>query len=128
MKKFLLLITVACSLLALLAFRPGQSIDSVIGALRNGNSSELSRYMEGNLDISMPEKSDTYSKAQAVLILKDFFARNGVTGFEVKHKGDNKGNEYCIGMLNTRSGTYRTTVFMKADGGKQLIKEIRFQP
>lgn len=128
MKKYLLLLTLAFSIIKLSAFGPGQSIESVIGALRNGNTSELSRYMDGNLDISMPNKTDTYSKAQAVLILKDFFARNGVTGFEVKHKGDNKGNEYCIGMLNTKSGTYRTTVFMKADGGKQLIKEIRFQP
>lgn len=127
MKRFLLLVTVAFSLLALTAFGPGQSIDSVIGAMRSGNTNELSKHMDANLDLSLPGKTETYSKAQAVIILKDFFNRNGVTGFEIKHKGDNKGNEYCIGMLQTKSGAFRTTVYMKAAGGKQVIKEIRIQ-
>lgn len=128
MKKFVLLITVLTSLLFTLAFRPALSIDNVIGALRNGNTGELSKHMDESVDLSLPDRSDSYSKAQAVLILKDFFSRNGVSGFEVKHKGDNSGNQYCIGTLQTRAGAYRTTVFMKAHAGKQVIKEIKIQP
>jgi hypothetical protein len=128
MKQALLSITAAFTLITAVAFAPVLSIDSVISALRTGNAVELAKYMDDNIDLTLPDKSDTYSKAQAVLILKDFFSRNGVSGFEVKHKGDNSGSQYCIGMLQTRSGVYRTTVFMKADGSRQLIKEIRFQP
>ena len=72
-------------------------------------------------------KSATYSKTQALVILQDFFANNTIRNFEVKHKGDNSGNLFCIGTLITKSGNYRTTVFMKAKGGRQLIKEISFQ-
>jgi hypothetical protein len=79
------------------------------------------------VEISLPGKSDEYSKAQAVMILKDFFTNNGVTGFEVKHKGENNGNQYCIGTLLTKSGNYRTTVYMKTINGKQLVRELRFQ-
>lgn len=128
MKRALLFITIAFTFITAVAFTPPMSIDSVVGALRTGNSADLAKYMDNNVDLSLPDKSDTYSKAQAVLILKNFFSRNGVTGFEVKHKGDNSGNQYCIGTLQTRSGAYRTTVFMKSDGNRQLIKEIRFQP
>ncbi|HYK55893.1 MAG TPA: DUF4783 domain-containing protein, partial [Flavisolibacter sp.] len=77
--------------------------------------------------ISLPDKSDSYSKTQAVIILKDFFTNNGVKGFDVIHKGDNGGSQFCIGTLQTRSGNYRTTVFMKTKNGRQLVKEIRFQ-
>lgn len=119
-------LTGALFLFVLTAFTPARNIDNVINALRTGNSGVLGQYIEENVDIALPDKTESYSKAQAVMILKDFFSRNGVTGFEVKHKGNNSGNEFCIGMLQTRSGTYRTTVFMKAKGGRQIIKEIRF--
>jgi hypothetical protein len=64
------------------------SIDEVIGALRVGNSTELSKYFDDNVELTLPDKSDSYSKAQAQLIVKDFFGNNGVKGFDLKHKGD----------------------------------------
>jgi hypothetical protein len=62
------------------------------------------------------------------MILKDFFANNTVKSFEAKHKGDNSGNQFCIGTLHTKSGDYRTTVFMKTKNDRQSLKEIKFQP
>jgi hypothetical protein len=104
------------------------NIDEVIGALRSGNSTELSKHFDDNVELTLPDKSDNYSKAQAQLIIKDFFSNNGVTGFEVKHKGDNpSGGHWCIGTLQTNAGNFRTNVFMKMKNGKELVKEIRFQ-
>jgi hypothetical protein len=114
-------------LVVISAFRPINGLDDVINALRNGNAQELSRYVDDNIEISLPDKSDSYSRAQAVMVLKDFFANNGVTGFEMQFKGENGGSQFCVGKLLTRSGSYRTTVFMKTKEGKQLVKEIRFQ-
>ncbi len=104
------------------------SIDEVIGALRSGNANELSRYFDDNVEVTLPVKSDSYSKAQAQVILKDFFANNNVSGFELKHKGDSPGGHYCIGTLQTKSGNFRAHVFMKSKGDKELVKELRFQP
>lgn len=103
------------------------SIDEVIGALRAGNSSELSKYFDEKVELTLPDKSDSYSKAQAQLIVKDFFGNNGVRGFELKHKGDSPGGHFCIGTLQTNAGNFRTNVFMKVRNGKEVIKEIRFQ-
>jgi hypothetical protein len=110
------------------AFKPIPGIDDVVNALRSGNASEVGKYIEDNVELSLPDKSDNYSKAQAVVILRDFFAQNAVTGFEVKHTGDNSGNQFCIGTLRTKSGDYRATVFMKTKNGRQSLKEIKFQP
>jgi hypothetical protein len=126
MRKIIFLSTVVIAFL-LSAFKPIVGLDDVIDALKAGNAQELSKHIDDNVEISLPDKTDNYSRAQAVMVLKDFFNNNGVTGFDVQFKGENGGGQYCIGNLKTKSGVYRTTVFMKTKEGKQLIKEIRFK-
>ena len=113
--------------LTLSSFTLQSSIDGVIGAIRSGNSSELSKYFDENVELTLPDKSDNYSKAQAQLIVKDFFSNNGVKGFDLKHKGDSPGGHFCIGTLQTNAGNFRTNVFMKTKAGREVVKEIRFQ-
>ena len=104
------------------------SLDEVIGALKDGKATEIGKYMDDNLTLTLPDKSNSYSKAQAVLVLKDFFDNNEVKGFEIKHKGqDQQGSEYGVGTLQTKTGNFRTTIFMRSKSGKNVIKEIRFQ-
>ncbi|GAC1423236.1 MAG: hypothetical protein NVS1B13_25320 [Flavisolibacter sp.] len=102
-------------------------LEDVINALRSGNATELSKYVDDNIEIWLPEKKDSYSRAQAVMVLRDFFKNSGVKSFDLQFKGENGGSQFCVGKLITRSGNYRTTIFMKTNGGKQLVKEIRFQ-
>jgi hypothetical protein len=126
MQKILLFSSLAFLFMAS-AFKPIAGLDEVINALKSGSAQELSKYIDDNVAISLPDKSDSYSKAQAVMVLKDFFSNNSVTGFEVQFKGENGSGQYCIGNLKTKSGVYRTTVFMKTKDGKQVIKEILFK-
>ena len=114
--------------IALLSFKPAFSIDEVAVAMRSGNAAQLSRYLDNRVDISLPDKTDTYSKTQAEMIIRDFFTTNGVETFEVKHKGENGGSEFCIGILKTKNGDFRTVLFMRLKGDKQFLQEIRFQP
>ncbi len=103
------------------------SIEDVIFAIRSGNANEISKYIDETIEVALPDKTEQYSKAQAVIILNEFFSNNGVKGFDVKHKGDNNGSQFCIGTLFAKSGSYRTTVFMKWKNGRQVIKQIGFQ-
>lgn len=127
MKKIFTLVFLS-SFFIVSAFKPVNGIDDVITALSSGNASEVGKYIDDNIEVSLPDKTDNYSKAQAIMILRDFFSNNTVKGFEAKHKGDNSGNQFCIGTLHTKSGDYRTTVFMKTKNGRQSLKEIKFQP
>lgn len=127
MKKIVTLTSIFLFILSS-AFAPvNRGLDDVIAALNRGNAAELARYVDDNIEIGLPDKTDTYSRAQALMIFRDFFANNGVRSFAVKHQGDNAGRQFCIGTLSTRTGAYRTTVFMTTKNGKQLVKEIRFQ-
>lgn len=114
--------------LVLVSFRPTYTLDEITAAIRIGNAGELSRYLDSRVDISLPEKSDSYSKIQAEMIIRDFFSTNGVQNFTVKQRGPNgSGSEFCVGVLQTHNGDYRTTLFLKQKGDRQLLQEIRFQ-
>src|SRR3979409_1842309 len=126
MKQILGLAVLIISLV-LVSFRPSYNLDEVAFALRSGNSGQLSRYLDNRVDISLLDKSDTYSKSQAEMIIRDFFITNVVRNFHIKQKGENGGSEFCIGVLQTRNGDYRTTLFMKQKGDRQFLQEIRFQ-
>ena len=102
-------------------------IDEVIAAMKTGNASAVAKYFDSSVEISMPDKSNSYSKSQAELVLKDFFTSNPVKSFEIIHKGENAGSQYCIGTLQTKNGAYRTTIFMKQKGDKQVLQELRFE-
>ena len=102
-------------------------IEDIVSALKTGNASQLSRYFDIRVDITLPDKSDNYSRTQAEMIIRDFFSYNNVRNFEIKYKGENNGSKYCIGTLKTRNGDYRTKLFMKQKESKQVLQEIAFQ-
>ena len=103
------------------------SVDEVESAIKKGNASQLSKYFDNTIEITLTDKSNTYSKSQAELVLKDFFSNNVVKGFEIVHKGNNAGAQFIIGTLETKNGEYRTTIYMKQKGDKQLLQELRFE-
>lgn len=102
-------------------------IGEVINAVKSGNASQVEKFFDATIDISVAGKSATYSKSQGEMVLKDFFNNNPVTGFTIIHQGDNSGSEYCIGTLATKAGNYRTTIYMKKKGSNQVLQEIRFE-
>ena len=124
MKHFFTLLTIGTLLSSFTLF---SSIDEVITALKAGNAADLARFFDNTVEINMPNKSNDYSKSQGELVLKDFFSSNTVKGFIVIHKGENSGSQYCIGTLLTRTGSYRTTIYMKQKGDKQVLQGITFE-
>jgi hypothetical protein len=95
--------------------------------MKTGNAMLVARYFDQAVEINLPDKGGSYSKSQAEIVLKDFFDNNPVKGFEVIHKGQNAGSQFCIGTLLTRNGSFRTTIFMKQKGDIQVLQELRFE-
>lgn len=124
MKRFFLLISIGALISSFSLF---SSIDDVIIAMKTGNASEIAKFFDNTVEINMPDKTNSYSKSQAELVLKDFFVSNAVKVFEVIHKGENAGSQFCIGTLVTKNGSFRTTIFMKKKGDKQVLQGITFE-
>jgi hypothetical protein len=113
--------------LILVSYRSFDNIDAVATAIRSGNVNQLSPFFDISVDISLPDKSDTYSKTQAEMVIGDFFNTNGVQNFKITQQGESGGTFFCAGILQTRAGNYRTTLFFKHKGDKHFLQEIRFQ-
>lgn len=124
MKKLLTLLVFS---FILTSFTNYSGIDEIIIGLKTGNAAQVSKFFDNTVEVTLPEKSNSYSRSQADLVLRDFFNNNAVKGFEVIHKGENAGSQYCIGTLLTKNSSFRTTIFMKQKGEKQILQEIRIE-
>lgn len=103
------------------------SFTEVVNAIKAGNAAEVAKFFDNTVEITVAQKTNSYSKKQAELVLSDFFQTNNVKNFEVIHQSENSASQYYIGNLTTNTGVYRTTIFMKQKGNKQVIQELRFE-
>lgn len=103
-----------------------QNFDNIAASIRSGNASALAANFSGNVEITVKDAGNSYSKSQAEMVLKNFFGSHQPKSFTVAHQGTSpEGSKYFIGNLNTSSGNYRVFVlFSKAAGA---IQEIRFE-
>lgn len=103
--------------------------EELANAIRSGDSRQVASYFSNTIDLTILNQEDVYSRAQAELILKDFFSRNSPKSFSLIHKGSSReGTLYAIGTLITLSGkTFRTSFYLKSVNGKYEVQELRFE-
>lgn len=104
-----------------------QNFTSIGNALKSGNSSELSKYFDSSVEVTIINTEAVYSKSQAEMVIRNFFSSNKPSAYKMVHNGDSGGAKYQIGELSTSSGTYRTYVYAKEKSGTMLIQEIRIE-
>ncbi len=123
------------NLLFLLFFTPGlllansgnPTMDAITSALGSGNVEMLSKYFADKVQISIHDKEQTYTKAQAVEAVRSFFATAKPVSFSEVHKGTSRENsdQYCIGNLTAGTGAYRVYLYLKVTGNSVTIQEMR---
>lgn len=123
------------NLFFLLFFTPGlllaksgnPTMDVITAALGSGNIDMLSKYFADNVQISIHDKEQTYTKAKAVEVVRSFFASAKPQSFSEVHKGTSRENsdQYCIGNLTASNGAYRVYLYLKVNGNSVTIQEMR---
>lgn len=103
-------------------------VGEVSGHFRTGNSKEIAKYFNASIELNIADELDTYSKAQAEQILRDFFNKNMPVNSTVIHLINTNPN-YQIGILSvlTKTIKYRVTVTFKKTSGEFLITELRIE-
>lgn len=101
--------------------------DALVVAIRAGNSRELARYFNANIELVIQKKEGVYSKSQAEQIVKDFFSRHVPSGFTVIHRGGKDGSRYAIGNLHTSSGVFRVYFLIKSSNNELYIHQLRIE-
>ena len=97
-------------------------------AIKSGNATELSKYMNSTVELLLLEKEDFYKKVVAETILKDFFNEYHTKDFVIRHQGARNDAQYAIGNLETEKGNFRVYILLKKVDQELLIHIIRIEP
>ncbi len=102
--------------------------EKVVQAMRTGNSKDLAVHFIPNIDLTIKETADVYSKAQAEQIVRKFFNDNPPVDLVIEHSGVSKlGDKYFIGILRTTTGYFRVTFFLKKTDAAFQVKQLRIE-
>ncbi|HZX73680.1 MAG TPA: DUF4783 domain-containing protein [Cyclobacteriaceae bacterium] len=130
MRKVLILsIMFGLCLSTTLVFAQNDIFNPIKEVIKTGNAKEVSQYLSQSVDISVDGNLNTYSKAQAEFVLRDFFKKHPPTDFNFVHSGASAKKElqYAIGRYQSNSESYTLMVRVKEVGGQNLIHELTFQ-
>jgi len=96
-------------------------------ALKTGNAREVVKFFNASVDMNIEGNIDTFSKAQAEFVLRDFFKKHPPSDFTVIHTGSSKGGlQFAIGRYVTNGENYNVLLRVKESAGAYLIHEINF--
>ena len=113
---------------AVFAKQGNPSLEAISKALNAGDVENLSKYFADNVEISILDNEQVYTKAKATEVVRTFFNSNKPKTFSQVHQGTSRENsdQYCIGNLSAANGNYRVYLYLKVGGPNLSIQEIRF--
>lgn len=113
--------------LTVTAFGQSDVISQVKETIKAGSAKELSRFLNSNVDVTLEGNVQSYSKAQAEFVLRDFFKQHPPNEVNIIHQGKSKGGQ-PFAILQYKSGvdTYRLFMKIKSQGNSQYLDDIRF--
>jgi hypothetical protein len=105
----------------------GDVINQVKETIKAGSAKELSRFLNSTVDVTLDDGAQSYSKAQAEFVFRDFFKQHPPGEFNIIHQGTSKGGQtFGIGQYKSGSETYRVYMKIKSVENQQLVHEISF--
>jgi hypothetical protein len=126
--NFIPVVMIVCSTLVTTAQDQAKIPAGISIAIKAGNSSELSKYMNSTIELLLLDKEDFYKKNVAETILRDFFNEYQTKDFTIRHQGAKNDAQYAIGNLKTEKGDFRVYFLLKKVGQELLIHQIRIEP
>jgi hypothetical protein len=109
------------------AFGQSDIINQVKEAIKAGSAKELARFLNSTVDVTLEGNVQSYSKAQAEFVLRDFFKQHSPSEVNVIHQGSSKGGQpFAILQYKSGAETYRLFMKIKSVGNSQFVDDIRF--
>lgn len=110
------------------ANEPTSLVDQIASAIRDGNASALSTFFGKTVEVIIPGNEGVYSKAQAEMILKGFFAKYAPISFVVnQNRASAGGSQFIIGTYKNKLNELNVYVLLKPVAGQMLIQQIHFE-
>ena len=126
--KRTLLLTIALTLFSVFAAHSEEKV-LLSDAFKNADANAISTYFNDNIEMTLPNAQNFFTKSQARGILADFFKKNQVLDFTVLHTGNKENSAFTIGNLKTVNGIYRVSFFARKvpNAAKKQIYLLRIE-
>src|SRR4051812_8988262 len=105
------------AIIAFMVFTPVKAdvLDDTGNLLKTGNAKDIAAHFADQVELSILAPEKIYSRAQAETVLQDFFNKHHPTSVKIIHKLTSNPNlQYAELILNTASGTFRTSFSVKS--------------
>ena len=119
------LIVLFFGILALALATQAQIPADIVNSLQKGDDGKLASYFNENVELEVLTRKDVYSKAQARLIVAEFFKVNKPTQFSIIHQDKKEEAQYAVGNLKTSAGVYKVYFLLKTRNNKSYIHQMR---
>lgn len=126
-RLYVLFLSALLSLQVFAVFGQSDVIGQVKETIKAGSAKELSKYLYQTVDVTIEGNPQSYSKAQAEFVFRDFFKQHPPSEFTIIHQGSSRGGQpFAIGQYKSGADTYRVFMKIKAANNQQLMHEISF--
>jgi len=122
--KYFFIIVILHSFIPSFVFSQGTMPKDVQNAIAEGSSKKLASFFNNNIELNIKNKEDVYSKAQAQLIIKDFFKKNKPKHFNIISEGVNSDLHYAICSLKTLYSNYRVYIIYRKIRKNTVIHKL----
>ena len=120
--------TLAFMLLCSISLVRADVFDDITQTFRTMDSRNIANHFDTSIELKIDENSNTYSKIQAEMVLKNFFDQIKPNQFTLIHKGaGNRGTTYAIGNVETEKGKYRFYIYFKDIPGNFIIQQLNIE-
>jgi len=133
MKNVILIITFCLSVvlfsnLGVVAHGPPGLVENISTAIKTGNSKELAKYFGSTVELILPGNEGAFSKAQAEMIMKDFFGKSAPVSFTVSQTRNSAGGtQFIIGKYKNKDEILNVYILLKPVASQLVIQQMHFE-
>ena len=98
--------------------------DELKKAFNTGNSEQLAGYFGENIELMLLDKGDVYSKAQAQLIISNFFNTHIPQSFIIESESSDENTYYAVALLETPKNNFRIFIAYRGSKKKLIINQL----
>lgn len=103
-------------------------IDLLAKYFNIADAPKISAMFSSTLELDILSEENLHSKAQAELILRDFFSKNQPVSVKIIHRlSSNPNYKLAVFLMSTFKDKFRVSISLSSDGEGFLIKQIRIE-
>jgi hypothetical protein len=104
------------------------TIEKISELIKQGNAHEIAKFFATNVDISILDETNVYSKAQSEMILDKFFKENKPHAVKMLHRiNSNPNYNFGVLILTTDKGKFRVSYTLKEVNKVMAVIELRIE-